>query len=121
MNADGLRLSRQAGALIARPQGELDLSNAEQVGQRIAEAIPAQSPGAVLDLTAVSFMDSFGIYVMIGLAQRLAARGQTLALVAPEDSPLLSTLHVSNVQAHLPILDRVDDALRRLAAGPPQL
>ena len=114
MSADQLRLTTQANALVAQPSGEIDLSNAERLGTRIAEATPAGSVGVALDLTDVTFIDSFGIYVTIGLSQRLAKDRQSLVLVVPEGSPLLGIFRVSNVESHLRIVGTIDEALGML-------
>lgn len=116
MNADTLRLTSRNDALIAQPSGEIDLSNAEHLGDHIAEATTHEHVGVVLDLTDISFLDSFGIYVIIGLSQRLAGRGQAFVLVVPEDSPVQSALRISNLQGHLQIVAGVDEALSNLEA-----
>lgn len=114
MNGVDLRLSTRDGALVAELTGEVDLSNAERLGDRIAEAVDADHRGVVIDLGKVGFLDSVGIYVLIGLSQRLSQRGQAIALVVPEDAPVLGTLRVSNVHPHLPICDGIDAALDAL-------
>lgn len=116
MNADELRLITRNGALIARPTVEIDLSNAEQLTNRIAEAVTADCHGVVIDLGEVEFLDSFGMYVLIGLSQSLAHQRQSVALVIPPDSPMLGAFRISNVDKHLPIFDGVDQALSALAA-----
>jgi anti-anti-sigma factor len=116
MRTDGLRLAAEGNALVARLSGEIDMSNAEQLGEQIAEATPADSLGVVLDLTYVSYLDSYGIYVMFGLRERLAQAGKGLAVVVPPDSPIQPALRMANVSKRMEITPAVAHALRALAS-----
>src|SRR5205085_9308156 len=42
--------------VVARITGEIDLSNAAEVGDRIAAAVPNTALGVVIDLTATSYL-----------------------------------------------------------------
>jgi anti-anti-sigma factor len=68
----------------------------------------------ILDLTDVSFIDSYGIYILVGVSNRLAAEGQWLTLVVPEGSPVLGTFQISNVKSVLQVVPSVDEALASL-------
>jgi anti-anti-sigma factor len=119
MTADDLPLTMRDGALIASPAFEIDLSTAESLADRVVTAISADCRGVILDLTQVDFIDSYGIYVLVGLSNRLVDLGRSLALVVPPGSPVMSTLQVSNLQQLLPVRRSVDDALATLAGLPP--
>ena len=114
MTSDELRLEVDGDALVARLIGEVDLSNAEQLGTEVAAATPPGAAGVVLDLSQVTYLDSFGVHVMFGLRQRLAERGQVLGLVVPSDSPLLATLRIAHVSELMEIAETVEGALQRL-------
>lgn len=115
MTSDDLRLDVDGNALVARWSGEVDLSNAEQLGQRVAAAAPPGSAGVVLDLSQVTYLDSFGVHVLFGLRQHLAQRGQALSLVVPPDSPLLAALRIANAPDQMEIAEAVEEARQRLA------
>jgi anti-anti-sigma factor len=117
MTPGELRLDVDGHALIARLSGEIDLSNAEQLGKRIAAATPPESVGVVLDLSDVTYLDSFGVHVIFGLRQVLAERGRALALVVPPDSPALAALQIANVSEGIEITEAVEEALERVAQG----
>jgi anti-anti-sigma factor len=60
--------------------GEIDLHESAQVRQRL-EPVLAQKPRRLLiDLTAVSYMDSSGLAVLIEAFQRIQPQGGVLAL-----------------------------------------
>src|SRR5947209_13160870 len=106
--SEDLRLGIDGNALIACPSGEIDLSNGELLGNRIADATPPGSLGVVLDLTDVSYIDSYGIMVMLGLRQRLAESRQELAVVVPQGSPVAAAFRLANISAHMEIVEAVD-------------
>lgn len=116
--SDDLRLSTRDNVLIAEPVVEVDMSNAEQLGGRIAEAVTTGCRGVVIDLAGVDYLDSFGLCVLVGLAQQFTHRDLSTVLVAPADSPVLPTLRVSNVHGHLRIVEGVDQAVGVLTARP---
>ena len=105
----------RGNVLVARMTGEIDLSNAEQVGGKVAQATPDHALGVVLDLTEVLYLDSAGLFVINGLRRRLADQGQSLILVVPEDRQVRRTLEVVELQRFIPIADTVEDAIGALA------
>jgi anti-anti-sigma factor len=59
------------GSPVVRIGGELDISNAEELGAAI-EAVVAQAPSTlVFDVTDLHFMDSSGIALMLQVAARV--------------------------------------------------
>jgi anti-sigma B factor antagonist len=73
------------GQVVIKLSGEIDLSNAFQLEQEIAETI-ADAAAMVIDLTAVEFMDSQGVRLLYHLSRRVIERGVELTVVAPADS-----------------------------------
>jgi anti-anti-sigma factor len=62
-----------AGAAIVIVSGELDISNAHSLETALA-SITAQRPGRLIfDLSALRFMDSAGIAVLLGAAAKVDA------------------------------------------------
>jgi anti-anti-sigma factor len=108
------RCAMRGNVLIARMSGEIDLSNAEKIGDKVAQAIPDHALDVVLDLTNVGYLDSAGIYVIHGLRQRLEDRGQSLMLVLPKPGQVRRTLEIVQVTRQIPIAPTVADALRTL-------
>jgi anti-sigma B factor antagonist len=83
-----LRLESIAGLQVAHLSGEIDRSNAAELGDRVANAVGDQCGGLVVDLTDLAFLDSTGIHMLFGLATRLTERHQALRVVVPEGSHL---------------------------------
>lgn len=72
------------GCLVLRPIGPIDSSSVWKLRQVLAEL---QSPcRVVLDLSAVSFIDSAGLGAVIGGLRRIRELGGDLNLAAPRSS-----------------------------------
>jgi anti-anti-sigma factor len=83
-----LKLESIAGLPVARLSGEIDRSNAAELGDRMATAIGGQGGGLVVDLSELAFLDSTGIRMLFVLAAELKRRRQALRVVVPDGSHL---------------------------------
>jgi anti-anti-sigma factor len=117
MRLADVQIRLAGGNVVARVTGDLDMSNAEDVGAMILEATPNEAEGVVLDLSGVEFMDSAGIYVVYGVRARLHARGQSLVLVVPTSSPVHDALRLAGIKKAGQMVETVDGALRTLDSG----
>jgi anti-sigma B factor antagonist len=100
--------------LIARMSGEVDLSNAEQLGVEIVETTPDDARAVVLDLTEVEHLDSYGIFVIHGLRERLRDRQQALVLIVPSDARIRRAIELVRIGDVIPVHESLDLALRAL-------
>jgi anti-sigma B factor antagonist len=64
--------------------GELDMSTAPALEEAVRDSIRSGGP-IVLDLSAVSFVDSMGIHAFVSIARQLGERG-CLILHAPQEN-----------------------------------
>jgi anti-anti-sigma factor len=74
---------REDDIVVGVLSGEVDLSNAADLERLIASAVPNSVRGLVLDLSALSYIDSSGIRLLLSLAGSLRWRGQDLVIVVP--------------------------------------
>ena len=118
MSIADVQITHASGALVARLTGEVDMSNAEDLGATVMSATPNEVRGVVLDLSAVEYLDSAGIYVIHGMRASLQARGQNLVLVIPPRSPVHDALRLSGADRHGEVVEELDAALRALNAPP---
>lgn len=67
-------------------EGEVDVSNADELRSAVDEAIAACDAGAEveIDLSEVPYIDSTGIGVLVGAAHRAAEAGKKLAVANPQ-------------------------------------
>ena len=119
MSLGDVHITLAPNALVARLTGEVDMSNAEEMGATVIGATPNEVEGVVLDLSALDYLDSAGIYVIYGMRSSLQARGQALILVIPERSPVHDALRLSGAERPGEMALSVADALRSLDGPPP--
>lgn len=67
-------------------KGEVDLTNRDAVADRLNAAITNQMTSVVIDLEAVSYLDSSGLRLFFTLAERLRVLQVDLALLVSEAS-----------------------------------
>jgi anti-anti-sigma factor len=96
------------GAVVVHLAGELDLYNADEVRDALAEAIAGAPERIVVDMEHVEFVDSTALGVLIEARTKLGRDG--LALAAPR-LDTRRTLQVSGLDRHLPVHDTVTEAL----------
>jgi anti-sigma B factor antagonist len=79
--------------------GELDVATAPMLSERL-DALIGSTPDAhvLVELSALAFMDSMGLQVLLGALRRLGREGRRLALVCPP-GPILRLLVVTNLDA----------------------
>ena len=111
MALEGLQFSERGDAVVARLAGEVDLSNASSVKDRLLHAVPNSAAALVLDLSETAYVDSSGVRLIFELAERLRSRGQKLELVVPDDSRIKRVLLLTEVQQVVSISSSVEGAL----------
>jgi anti-sigma B factor antagonist len=109
-----VQFDTHADVVVARLQGEVDMSNATDLGAAITARIPSEARGLVLDLDAVDYLDSAGIHVLFELRERLTRRGQEIRLALSPDSPIAMALEYAGVQHTLGAAPTVQDAIAGL-------
>ena len=103
--------------VVARLTGEIDLSNAHEVGETLAGAVPNTALGLVIDLTATAYLDSSGVHLLFELAERLQRRQQQLRVVVPEGGAIRRVLRIVELEATVAILSDVDKAVEQIRAA----
>jgi anti-sigma B factor antagonist len=103
--------------VVARLSGEIDLSNAQDVGETLAAAVPNTAFGLVIDLTATAYLDSSGVHLLFELAERLQRRQQQMRVVVPDGGPIRRVLRIVELDATVPILSNVDEAVEQIRAA----
>ncbi len=95
-------------AVVVHLRGELDLYNAEDMRDGLAQALALGPRRIVIDLAEVEFVDSTALGVLIEARSRIGRDG--LLLAAPQIETRRA-LQVSGLDRHLPVHDSVEAAL----------
>ena len=105
---------RQLPAVVVALPAEIDMANAERVGQQLASAFTPGVRTVIADMTATRFCDSSGISVLVRAHKQAAANGTQLRLVV-HSTVVLRSLRLVQMDSLLPIYPTLSQAL---AAGP---
>jgi anti-anti-sigma factor len=97
---------------VVRLEGEIDLSNAEEVRQSILDA--SSAAGMAIDLSGIAYLDSAGVRLLFEVARALGRRDTRLRLAVSEGSSVRRILDVARVEAIVPIDEHVDAAVEAL-------
>ncbi len=109
-----LSSERRGGSLIVAIGGELDIVTSRQLDEHLTRA-RRKERRIVLDLTAVEFMDTSSLAVIVGHWKRLEAVGGTLVLAGARYR-YTKTLWITGLADRLSLYGSVDEAV---AAGQP--
>ena len=107
--AFGVRAQALERAHVVAPRGELDLFTVEEVEAALRERRPA-CDRVVLDLRAVTFLDTSGMRLVVEAVHELDRAGVGFAVVrgGPEVQRLFA---LARLDDHLPFFDELDAAL----------
>jgi anti-anti-sigma factor len=115
---EALELSsqRQGAVTIVAARGDLDIITSPRLDSCLTDARRATAQ-VILDLSAVDFMDTSCLAVIVGHWKKLAARGGTLALAGARYR-YTKTLWITGLADRLPMFDDVPAALAAAPAQP---
>lgn len=111
-----LRFEGEEGAALwAVLAGEIDFASAPSLQAQIMAALEQNRTNAlILNLSAVQFLDSSGLRVIVQLQRDLESAGGGLVLFDPT-APVLRILALTGLDKHLQIADVPAEAERLLA------
>jgi anti-anti-sigma factor len=109
-----LSAEHRDGVVVARLEGEIDMSNAEELRKALVRNMTNEVFGLVLDLSEVNYFDSAGIHMLFELREQLKNRGQQLRLVVPPGSPVGDSLRISGVAAVVVLDEALESAIDRI-------
>lgn len=100
----------QDGVIVAAVRGEVDVSNAAEVGGELTE-ISNQAHDLVIDLSGVDHLDSTGIRLLYELDLSRRRRGQSLVIVAPVGGAARQVLELTAFDTKATLAGEVDGAV----------
>lgn len=114
----GIRVFDQDGVPVASLDGEIDIANAADLRDELFSALSNQPPGLIVDLSAVTYLDSRGVHVLLELAERMKIRHLQLRLVVPDTAMIKRVLQLTHLDEIVPVDSTVEDAALRIRAEP---
>jgi len=89
---------------------EIDMANADAIGEEFAAALAPGVRVVIADMTATTFCGSAGINTLIRAKKRAAASGAEIRLLLPRPN-VLRVLKMQGVDAVLPVYHSLEAAL----------
>lgn len=105
---------RRGDADVVTARGELDLVAAPQLRSVLADPSVCGAPHLVVDLSAVSFIDSTAISTLVAGRRLAASRGGRTVLVTDPSGAVQRVMQVLRMQQVMEIVHSVDIALKSL-------
>jgi anti-sigma B factor antagonist len=112
-----MTLEGDGEVLTARVAGEIDLSNASDLEETIVEAVPNTALGMVVDLSAVEYLDSAGVRMLVHLVERFRWRQQVMRAAAPDGSRVRGVLSMAGAESVIPVDATATEARERIIAS----
>jgi len=103
------RTRAEAAPTVITMPSEIDITNAPQVGQELAEAFAPGVSTVIADMTPTTFCDSSGVRVLALAHKHAAADHAELRVVAPT-AAVLRIFELTGVDRLLPIYPSLDAA-----------
>jgi anti-anti-sigma factor len=114
---DGIRISseRRDGFAVVAVSGELDIVTSRRFDECLTE-VRRDDLRIIIDLSAVDFMDTGSLAVIVGHWKQVTAAGGTLALAGARYR-YTKTLWITGLADRLPMYDSVAAAVAAGAGG----
>ncbi len=119
-----IEIEERGDLVLARVEGEVDISNIAEVRRRLTACVPNSALGLVLDLSPTSYLDSSGVHLLYELTTALKRHRQAIRVVAPEETASGRVLLLTGMDKVIPMSDTVAQAAQamvgahRVGAGP---
>jgi anti-sigma B factor antagonist len=101
--------SRMPRATVITLAGELDVVCADSFKRRFAEATEDEPAHVVLDVRELTFMDSTGLALLLGVNEMSQDAGFALWVVATEDDPCSRIFRITGANRILPLADELPE------------
>lgn len=102
--------------VLVQVSGELDAYMAPELREMVEQVLDGGARWLLLDLSEVEYLDSVGLGIMIGAAQRASERQGDVAVVCTRPN-VLRVLEVSGTKELLNVVSTVEEARAKLAAA----
>ncbi len=106
----GLDVSERDGWSILAVAGEVDVATAPRLRERVIQLVNDGRHRIIVDLSAVDFLDSTGLGVLVGALKRVRTHDGELALVCAE-SRILKVFEITGLTKVFSMHQSIDKAV----------
>ncbi len=108
-------VQHQGDVSVARLGGEIDTSNASDIGDALgAAAIDDQGRGMIVDLSGVAYLNSATVKLLFDLAEQMQKRHRQMRLVMAETAPMRKLILLLQFDLVVPLDTTIEDALAKI-------
>jgi anti-anti-sigma factor len=104
-------VERRDGSAVARLDGELDTATVGDVAAKLRQLVANDQLRLIVDLVAVTYLDSAGINLLYAVGGELRVRQLELHLVVAPGSPIERMLTIVGATSAFPVHPTLDEAL----------
>lgn len=108
-----INIEHKDNTVIIKPFGEIDLHNSPQLRKTLQEVIKQDTANLLIDLEAVSYMDSSGLATLVEVFQHIQKLGKKLALFSLQDT-VKNIFSITRLDEIFPIYPSRKEALKEL-------
>ncbi len=105
-----VRIRELQGWTVARIDGEIDVATAPRLREQLIAVVTGGQPRLVLDLEGVTFLDSTGLGVIVGLLKRARTLGGDVLLVCTQPA-VRKVFEITALDRTMPLAVSVEAAL----------
>ena len=109
-----LRVVAEGDVPVVEIVGDVDMTNAAEIGSDLEALVPNAATGLVVDLAQTNYLDSRGVHLILKLAGRLGEHGQALALAVPARSHVRRVLVLTHIDEHVGLFTDVAQAVAQI-------
>jgi anti-sigma B factor antagonist len=103
------------GCMVVFAVGEIDIATSDGLREAMHAAVES-SRHIIVDLSAVTFLDSTGLGVLLGTRKQIASTHQSMCLVGPTRL-VAKVLSITRVDQTIPVHPNLDTAFRATNEG----
>lgn len=90
--------------------GRLDAEGTDSMSARLTELIGEPKKGIVVDLSAVRFLASVGIRILVASAKAVQQRGGKMVVVVAQGSSVAMSLEATGIDEFIPVFNNGAEA-----------
>lgn len=105
-----VQVERRGGSTVVSARGEVDVATAPALRDGLDQAVDGDAGSVIVDLTGVTFIDSTGLGVLIGVRKRCLDAGRDLRVVVTEPR-ILKVFEITGLTELFAIHESLDPAL----------
>jgi anti-sigma B factor antagonist len=103
------------GCMVVFAVGEIDLATASLMREVMAEAVESRRH-LIVDLSAVTFLDSTGLSVLLRTRQRIEATHKSMSLAGPTGL-VARVISITRIDEAIPVYSNLDTAVSATSGG----